>query len=49
MDGTALSQREHDRAGRLFGAYALFFFFAFFFTDSPPSAHVFAPRFCWAC
>src|SRR5204863_3164757 len=36
--GTALSKREHDRAGRLIGAYFFFFFFvAFFFTHSPPS------------
>jgi hypothetical protein len=47
--GTALSKREHDRAGRLFGAYFFFFLVAFFFNYPPPSWHVFAPRFCSAC
>lgn len=39
--GSALPQREHDRAERLLGAYFFFFFLvAFFFTRSPPSGTI---------
>jgi len=39
--GSALPQREHDRAERLRGAYFFFFFLvAFFFNRSPPSGTI---------
>ena len=40
LDGTALPEREADRAERLTGAYFFFFLAAFFFaTSSPPSGY----------